>query len=168
MKRYISFLLSILLLNGCSSASVQNDGPPQSAEEIRKSGFGKLFGDDIFVFGARSKSDQAVSSIGVNSFLWRAALDVLSFMPLLQADPFGGVIITDWYSPPHISHERFKISVLILDPQLRSDALRVSVFRQVQEKGNWKDVETTEEMNRETEDAILLRARQLRISSLNN
>jgi hypothetical protein len=101
--------------------------------------------------------------IGVNSFLWRASLDTVSFMPLASADPFGGVIITDWYAPPDSQDERFKINIFILDRTLRSDGIRAKVFKQKQASGTWVDQQTDEALHRQLEDAILTRARQMRI-----
>lgn len=155
------------MITACADTSVKKEGPPLSSDEQRKKGFGKLFGEDTLVLGGK-KSKESGSAIGVNSFLWRATLDVLSFMPLIQADPFGGVIITDWYSPPGTPHERFKVDVLILDPQLRSDALRISVFHQTQKQGTWTNVTTHKTVINDLEEAILLKARHLRISSLNS
>lgn len=104
--------------------------------------------------------------IGVNAFLWRASLDTIAFMPLASADPFGGVIITDWYSPPESPDERFKVNVFILDQRLRADGLRASVFRQERQTGaDWRDVSVGDETATELENAILTRARQLRIAS---
>ena len=106
--------------------------------------------------------------IGVNSFLWRASLDTLSFMPLSEVDPFGGVIITDWYANPEMTSERFKVTVYILDTRLRADALAVNVFRQVRDENGWIDAATGEDTAYEIENAILTRARQLRISTLDD
>ena len=78
-------------------------------------------------------------SIGVNVYLWRAALETIDFMPLVQADPFGGVIITDWFSPPETPGERFKLTIYILDRELRADAVKVAVFRQIKGDGGWTD-----------------------------
>ena len=104
--------------------------------------------------------------IGVNSYLWRASLDTISFMPLASADPFGGVIITDWYSPPEATRERFKVNVYILGRDLRADGLRAAVFRQRQDTlGNWIDVQVDNRTEIDLEDAILTRARQLRIAA---
>jgi hypothetical protein len=86
-------------------------------------------------------------------------------MPLVSADPFGGVIITDWYAPPETPGERFKLTVYILGRQLRSDGVRVSVFRQVQRGGQWIDVPASADMGPALEDKILVRARDLRIQS---
>lgn len=167
--RYKSlFCLSVLsiALGGCGETSVQKEGPPLSAEEKRKKGFGKLFGDDAFVLGGKKSKDGQGAAIGVNSFLWRGTLDILSFLPLTQADPFGGVIITDWYTPPSTPHERFKVDVLILDPQLRSDALRISIFHQTYKDGKWVEVPVDPSVINDLEEAILLKARHLKISSL--
>ena len=120
------------------------------------------------VFGGGGQvSDAPEAGIGVNSFLWRSSLEVLSFMPLSEVDPFGGVIITDWYANPEIQNERFKATVYILDTRLRADALAVNVFRQVREEnGGWIDAEASTETAYEIENSILTRARQLRISQL--
>ena len=103
-------------------------------------------------------------SITVNSYLWRASLDTVSFLPLSTADPFGGVIITDWYSPPETPDERFKVTVYILDRELRADGLRVSVFRQTRTAiDRWAEARVDKKTNRDLENAILKRARQMRI-----
>ncbi|WP_156503273.1 DUF3576 domain-containing protein, partial [Tistrella mobilis] len=106
------------------------------------------------------------SPIGVNSFLWRASLDTISFMPLASADPFGGVLITDWYSAPETPGERMKLTVYILDRQLRADGIRVAAFKQRRdETGAWVDQPVEPAVATRIEDAILTRARQLRVSS---
>jgi hypothetical protein len=118
------------------------------------------------LLGGRDEGKAEETGIGVNSFLWRASLDTVAFMPLASADPFGGVILTDWYSPPETPGERFKINVFILDKQLRSDGVQVKVFRQVQKGGNWRDADVGADMGRQLEDSILTRARQMRVSHL--
>ena len=106
-------------------------------------------------------------ALGVNSFLWRASLDTISFMPVNSADPFGGVIITDWHTSTEAPSERFKLNVYILGRTLRADGVRVAVFRQVQSRGgNWRDAGVPQETGTKIEDAILTRARQLRNQSL--
>ncbi len=134
--------------------------------EPRESVFG---GDGLQLFGGSDDSPQGGggSGIGVNSFLWRASLDTISFMPLASADPFGGVIITDWYSPPETKAERMKLNVFILGRDLRADGIRASVFRQVQNgSGAWVDADVRTETSADLENAILTRARQLRIASI--
>jgi Domain of unknown function (DUF3576) len=113
-----------------------------------------------------SAASKEEATIGVNSFLWRAALDTLSFMPLTQVDAFGGVIITDWHSEPSTPNERFRATVYILDTRLRADALNVSIFRQERRANGWTDASVDPETEIRIEDAILQRARQLRLSTL--
>ena len=119
------------------------------------------------LFGGGHHDDQG-GGIGVNSYLWRASLDTLNFMPLASADPFGGVIITDWYSDPTTPTERFKATVYILDTRLRADALNVSIFRQTQVNGAWTDASVDPDTEVQIENAILTRARQLRLSTVRN
>ena len=103
-----------------------------------------------------------MTAIGVNAYLWRAAIDTLSFAPLLQADSNGGVIVTDWYSNPSSPSERVKLTVSILDQDLRADALRVAASRQVQSGGVWVDAPVAAATVQKLEDIILTRARDLR------
>lgn len=114
-------------------------------------------------------ADERPAGIGVNSFLWRASLDTISFMPLREVDPFGGVIVTDWYANPELPSERFQVTVYILDTRLRGDALSVRVFRQERaEDGEWIDASVSNQTALDIENAILTRARQLRISTLDD
>lgn len=172
-SRFFFFILCFGLLAACSSADNKVEAKyPTGAdrsiqEDIYKnepSIFGKtgmnLLGDD--------KEDDASSAIGVNAYLWRAALDTVSFMPLASADPFGGVILTDWYEAEDNPGERIKLNVFILDRQLKAEGLRVKVFKQIRRHGQWKDVETSEETTRQLEDAILTRAREMRVSKIGN
>jgi hypothetical protein len=106
-----------------------------------------------------------VTAIGVNSYLWRASLETLSFMPLLQTDSAGGVIVTDWYENPGNPGERMKVTVAILDKDLRSDALRVSASRQVMQNGVWADAPVQAATVQRLEDVILTKARDLRRGS---
>ncbi len=107
-----------------------------------------------------------VNAIGVNSYLWRASLETLAFMPLLQADSRGGVIVTDWYSNPDNPNERVKVSVAILDEDLRADAVRVAASREVLEGGNWVPAAVQAATVQRLEDIILTKARDLRRSSI--
>jgi uncharacterized protein DUF3576 len=131
-------------------------------------------------FGGKSRSDtgarrsggifsgsKAVSGIGVNSFLWRAALETIEFMPLNSADPYGGVIITGWHSEASAPKERFKATIYILDTRLRADAIKVSVFKQkLEANGHWADADVDPDTEIQIENAILTRARELKISTL--
>lgn len=123
-------------------------------------GDGITIGDKIF--GGDEKQPEA--GIGVNSFLWRAALDTIAFMPVQSADPFGGVILTDWYENADAPGERYKINVYILDRQLRADGVRVSVFKQVENRGQWKDTDVGANVATDIENTILTRARELKVA----
>jgi hypothetical protein len=115
--------------------------------------------------GGRAATAPA-AGIGVNAFLWRATLDTLAFMPLASADPYGGVVITDWYINPEKTDERFKATVYILDTRLRADGLNVTVFKQVKgADGQWVDAAVTPQTSIDIENAILTRARQVRLST---
>jgi uncharacterized protein YraI len=105
-------------------------------------------------------------TLGVNSYLWHASLDTMSFMPLVSADPFGGVIITDWYVATSAPDERLKVTIYISDRTLRADGLKVVVFRQTRNGNSWSDAQPSPDTAHKLEDAILTRARELRLATL--
>ena len=107
-----------------------------------------------------------MTAIGVNTYLWRAAVDTLSFAPLVQADSNGGVIVTDWYANPNTPGERVKLTVSILDQELRADALRVAASRQVSQAGSWVDAPVSAATVQKLEDIILTRARDIRRATI--
>ena len=153
---------SLLLLAGCGSIKTTpttNAGLPSYENRIMPT---SLTGEGGINFGGGKSSGQDSAGIGVNAFLWRSALDTLSFMPLSSADPFGGVIITDWYQPPAATGERFKATAYILGRELRADGLKVSIYRQVLQGGQWVDAAVSRSTTNEIEDRILARARELR------
>lgn len=115
---------------------------------------------------ATTKASKIAPSVGVNNYLWRASLETLNFMPLDQVDPFGGVIITDWYANPEEPNERFKANVYILDTNLRADALKTAIFKQVRSGGGWADASMDADTGRLIENAILTRARELYIATV--
>ncbi len=152
-----------LALSACESMGIAPDPPPPTEDRSSSSSsngglIDTLFGSDAPTGGG--------SGIGVNSFLWRASLDTISFMPLNSADPFGGVIITDWYSPPETPKERVKLNIYILGRELRADGLRVSVFRQTRASQPWQEAKVDPKTVRDIENAILKRAREIRIAGL--
>ena len=122
-------------------------------------------GVGLSLFGA-SKENVVSAPVAVNAYLWRASLDTLAFMPLTSADPFGGVIISEWYAPPETPEERFKVNIYILGPTLRADGLRISIFRQTRAGGVWSDAPVNAEMTTEFENAVLSRARDLRLRAV--
>jgi len=122
----------------------------------------------LFTFGKSSSSSGGqAAQIQVNAYLWRATLDTLSFMPLVSADPFGGVIITDWYSPPSTPGERFKVNAYILSQTLSASAIQVSVFHQIQQGGQWTDTPADPATASGLEDRILARAADLQAEAQN-
>jgi Domain of unknown function (DUF3576) len=120
---------------------------------------------DVGTGATAISADSGTRTLGVNSYLWHASLDTLSFIPLSSADPFGGVIITDWYSAPQVPNERMKVTIYILDRNLRADGLKVAVFRQVRGTDGWADAAVAADTAIRLEDAILTRARELRLAS---
>lgn len=172
--------VGLLALAACSGGrQVRNDeyGTDNARElTLRQTGSNPT-SSGIVVFGVdRSREAQGGGGGGtganaggggmtVNAYLWRATLDTLSFMPLASADPFGGVIITDWYSPPQAEGERFKATAYVIGRQLRSDGVRVQIFRQVSRNGGWTDAPASSATNSEMEDRVLARARELRSQS---
>jgi len=175
IRHYSSaFICLSLLLTGCNSLKEKGSPTSQDStsrfpgtrEEQRREHVGKLGGGGgLFSLGGKEKDDSGpASGIAVNSYVWRASLDTLSFMPLLSADPFGGVIITDWYEDPSARGERFKMTVIMMSRTLRSDAVRLTVFKQRHDNTTgWQDVSVPEKVSRDLENKILTRARQLRI-----
>jgi Domain of unknown function (DUF3576) len=125
-----------------------------------------VFGEGgLNLFGGSKPSEGGGAGLGVNSYLWRASLDTISFMPLSSADPFGGVIITDWYSPPGAKDERFKMNIYILGRELRADGLKVALFHQAKSAdGSWQPSTVAPETGTNLENEILTRARQLRMA----
>ena len=166
------FLVASIAVTGCTNAPVQTEAKYPTGYDRTGTDGGDIYSKPDSVFGANGlnlfgkKKDAEGGSIGVNTFLWRASLDTVSFMPLASADPFGGVILTDWYTPDAASAERFKVNVFIMGKDLRSDGVRVRIFRQVQKGNTWVDADAAPESARQLEDTILTRARQLRVAQL--
>lgn len=170
-------MVAVLAVAACSSENIKaNPTPPNfmgaGSGSPGDSTVNRLGGGDsgaIFGIGKGAKKDEGGTGgggggggIGVNAFLWRGALDTIAFMPLASADPFGGVIITDWYTPPGTSGERFKATVYILSRDLRSDGLRVNIYRQVLQNGQWIDSSVAESTVGDIENKVLARARHMR------
>ncbi len=170
--------IAVLATAGCSSEGLKpNPTPPDfqglgsgSAGDISVSRLGGEDSGTIFGIGKGANKNQGTggggggggSGIGVNAFLWRGALDTIAFMPLSSADPFGGVIITDWYTPPGTTGERFKATIYILSRDLRSDGIRVNIYRQVLQNGQWMDATVSETTVADIENKVLARARHMR------
>lgn len=164
----------LLLLTACSGVDVEpppDIGDPYDPRDRQmRERYGTIFGEDALLFSTtkrRREEGGGGAGIGVNAFLWRATLETLDFVPIASADPFGGLLITEWYQPQDAPNERFKLNVLIRDTVLRADAVKVAVFRQVRdENGDWLDAPVAPETARAIEDKILTKARELRVATL--
>lgn len=171
MKNFLLLLPCLIVLSACGSglevgnSTGERVTAPLDDESERRASRGKLTGEDGWeIFGGSDDKEDGSVGIGVNSFLWRATLDTLSFMPIASADPFGGVVLTDWYEDPKTPGERYKVNAMILDKRLRADGITVSLFKQKMENGVWRDTAVNDRLPRQLEDAILTRARELRIA----
>lgn len=163
-------LTSVLLLTACGS-NIKTEASYPDTDRDRLYRYGSLTGGEggisLLGKGGNRHNEDEQSGIGVNSFLWRGALDTISFMPLTSADPFGGVIMTDWYTPPATPNERTKVQVYVLARELRADAIRATVFRQIKTAaGAWADAPVAADSGTKLENAILTRARELRQSNM--
>lgn len=142
MRILLKFLASLFAISLCACS------PSKSAADIEWSQIGV--------------SAVAPRTLGVNAYLWQASIETFSFLPVVKADPYGGVIISDWYLPSDSANERMKVTVYIMDRALRADGLKVKVFRQERDGSEWKNVTANPEIERKLEDAILTLARQMR------
>lgn len=154
-------LMVPFLLGACADSNVRTTGETRAGSgdlevksTVRPEGRRRVFTREGAAAGRQ---------IAVNGYLWRAALDSTAFMPLVSADAYGGAIITDWYSPPETPSERFKLTVLVQGAELRSDGVKVTVFKQKRDAGgNWTDAKVAQNTGFEFENVILARARDLR------
>jgi len=177
MLKAFSLSPTVMLLGGitlavaaCGDVPIEPPPPPATGElhdqRIRER-FGSLTGDgNLFSLGRDDEAVGGGGGIGVNAYIWQATLDTIDFIPLASADPFGGLIITEWYQAIDVPGERLKVTVQIRDATLRADAVKVTVFRQVRdEAGDWLDAPVEPATGRTLEDHILTRARELRVAS---
>lgn len=158
---FLGIMASVFIC--CADEEIPRLGTePRSKRERREDRTkGHLLAEPLFT---TAKKNNETKGIGVNSYLWKASLEVFSFMPKKSIDPFGGTIITDWYSSPDIPDERLKVEVLILGRTLHVGALKVSVFREKKKNGQWIKVNTDESTAHQLEDTILTRAREFKVS----
>jgi len=166
------FLISLTHLACCSSIEL-GEPPPPAPDPMEKEQLklqnnqkeGKSLVDGLL--DSVLPDNKGSTGIGVNTYLWRATLETLSFMPLSSADPFGGVIVTDWYSKNEAPNEKYKIVAYIIGTQLRVDALKINVFKKIKnENGDWIDQESHSEMSLNIEDSILTKAKQYRMANI--
>jgi len=169
-RNWLVAVLTVLALglSACSGVETKAEYPNRRAGDEdavygqREGIFGK---GGIGLFGNKKTDEAAAAGVTVNAYLWRAALDTISFMPLTSADPFGGTIITDWYESPNAKGERVKANIFVLGRQLRTDMLKVTLFRQTNVKGTWKNAPVDPATVTQLENAILTRARQLKVAA---
>ena len=175
----ITISLSGFLITGCSLDDAEIVRAPPAEDLVLKrererreaegsseddSFVGNLF-KDISVFGKKGATGGG-GGIGVNKYIWKATLDTLAFMPLVSADPFGGVVITDWHSESEKSKEKFKIVAYIIGKELRVDGIKIAVFKKIKnDNGDWVDKKSSKVLQNKVEDAILTRARKFKIQS---
>ena len=119
--RLLPIVILGVLSGYLSACNFSVGGDPTYPEDRDKTERGTVFGEGGLFGSDKQGADTGATGVGVNSLLWRASLDTISFMPLVSADPFGGVIITDWYTPPQTPDERFKVNIYILGRALRAD-----------------------------------------------
>lgn len=172
MRKFLSAplvmaLSGLVLLTACSGVESKAEYPDKDRDNLYR--YGSLTGGEggFSLLGGKKREAEENTGLGVNSFLWRASLDTVSFMPLASADPFGGVILTDWYAASNSPGERTKVQVYVTSRELRADAIKATVFRQVADgRGSWKDAPVAADSAKKLEDAILTRARQIRQTAL--
>ena len=165
MTRYAILLILTFGLSACSGLEI-GESPASKGEEGGTGSF--LTGKDetgivISDFGSPSKDGAA--ALPVNALLWRASLDIASFVPLADVDTFGGSILTEWYSLPDKPNERIKLAIFVLDRELRSDAIRVIVYIQNKNDSGWVDAGQDQSLATRLEELILTRAREIRAST---
>ena len=149
----LALAFGVVSISGCATGG--DSGVMQSQEAGNSGG--------LAIFKRQQNTAAGSQAIGVNAYLWRASLDTLSFMPLASADPYGGLINTEWYANPEKPDERFKATVYILDTRLRADGVNVAIHRQTKSGADWVDAPTSPDTEDAIEGAILTKARQLRL-----
>lgn len=175
LKKLTLVCMLAVLAAGCKG-KVDSENYPIDPDDARRAKRGKLTGEEgLVLFGGNkslfggNKGVPAGRAVSVNSYLWRASLETIGFMPIASADPDGGVIITDWYENPEALGERLRVNVLVLDTELRADAVKVNVFKQQrQSDGTWQDIKVDPKVAHDLEDTILTKARALRVKQIHS
>ncbi len=162
MKKQHLIIISVLLVSACAGSVEKADYNPTPHDS--PSGEGLFSGNNGNLLDVFSSAEKG-SFLGVNSYLWRASLEAISFMPLIQADSSGGVLLTDWFTSTDKTNERVKANVYILGKTLRPQNLKVTLFKQKKTKNGWEDISTSAQTVRKLEDTILTKARLLRVQA---
>ena len=151
------------------NSGVNKENALRDAETRLQSGGGLLGNDGLSVSGLinQDKKTNNVGTFGmpINTFLWRGALETISFMPLNSADPIGGTILTDWYSTNDNENERCKLNIFISGNELKTQNLKVTSFCQNFKNQKWVNKAVDPENNIKIENAILNKAKKLKLQS---
>ena len=164
IKKFL-LIISFLAVSACSSKNT-NPTNPVTGKKPNPGIFSKDAEKGISLSDILNPQENDTTGVNLNAFLWRASLNVLSVAPLISTDALGGTIITDWYVNKNIEDQRIKITAFIKTSELRADGIKVKVYIQNKEKGNWSDTLTNQDLETKIENKILNEARILRINSL--
>jgi hypothetical protein len=168
LRRSAPLFAALLALSACESLGLSTQSTYDNRQKDELYRHGSILSEQggVALFGgSEPRANTEGAGLGVNGFLWRATLDTIAFMPIATADPFGGVITTDWFSPAGNGDDRIKLNVFILDRELRADGVKVSVFRQTRDAGGqWADAAPAPTTASQLEETILTRARQMRLA----
>jgi hypothetical protein len=170
MSQKIIFFIFLGLLSSCSGSpkierNYEDYHPPADTQERQERKMKSLItkgNDSIVIYGDRKNSDNGSNSAISNSYLWKAALDTVSFMPLVSTDSNGGTILTDWHSNEGSANERFKFNIFILNQELKTTSIKVVAFKQVKLAGQWQNQPASKKLLENMEDAIIKKAIVLR------
>ncbi len=161
--RFIAVLAICSSLCACSKLNVKNDYPKtrQQKEEDR---IGKLTGNGLTFGKGNSESSSVSNQMNINTYLWRASIDQVNFMPLNSTDSLSGTIVTDWYSINDNSKERYKVNIYIFGKELASNALKVSVYKRIiRDNGSWSNQYQDLNLAEKIKTKIIERARELKV-----
>ena len=162
MIKKLLLITIFFAVSACSSNNVN----PITEKKPSPGIFSKDSEKGISLSDLLNPQENDTTGVNLNAFLWRASLNILSVAPLISTDALGGTIITDWYVNKNIQNQRIKITAFIKTSELRSDGIKVKVYIQNKEKGNWSNTLTNQELETKIENKILNEARILRINSL--
>ena len=172
MTRVLSILASLIILSACGAQVERNykDYHPEVGEDLRNSKMSSIItksDEPVVIYGGKKNSSGSNSGAGMaNSYLWKASLESISFMPLVSSDSNGGAIITDWYASPESPNEQFKFNIFLLSSELQITSIKVTAFKQVRNgSGQWQSAKVGSELARNVEDNILRKAIALQAKS---
>ena len=161
MIKNILLITILLMISSCSNyksvfSSKVNDKtqkPILVLEDTRK---------DVLL--SKIINPQNLDNVNVNGYLWRATLNILSFVPLISTDALSGTIITDWYVNKNIQNQRLKITVNINTNELKSESIKIKVEIQNFKNNIWSQPLTSNSLATQIEDSILNEARNLKLN----